>query len=412
MLMLLLVIVMPIEGVLALQIDNVQLQNFDDDSTGVGWETNEVTNATVFWGQGTLADQSLSSTVKGYRHYLDMSTLPNDNYSYVVQSCTDELCIQSERGEFTAGADQEPPFLDVEVASAVTEGRVDIIGSTEPFSEIRIIVNGEVQRRIANVGETGDIRFVGVVLSQAQNTVAVWAKDPAGNEYEQIFTVTVDDKAPEVSVNNFKPIVTGNELTLSGNVNEWVNMEFFVGLEEDNVAPLRVQGTSVTKLGQNVVDLKWDDVGADDLLHYAVYRDGRRIGLPTDPLFSDTTAASKINYAYRVSGVDRSCNEGGLSDTMNVQTPEGGNENPALPIELSHQCEEGAGGIEVNGAWSQTLTLQPGPNKITIIATDIAGNKFVFTNTTVYDSTPPVILTHNLGGLSPSYIKDLNYYRK
>ncbi|MFQ5620856.1 MAG: D-alanyl-D-alanine carboxypeptidase family protein [Candidatus Nanoarchaeia archaeon] len=316
--------------------------------------------------------------------------------------------MQSERGEFTAGADQEPPFLDVELAEAVTEGRIDVLGFTEPFSEVRVILNGNIARRVRSVGETGEVRFIGLALPLKTNTVVVQAFDPAGNQYEKTFNVIVDDKAPNIVISNFRPIITSDKITLKGTTDEFVTMEFFVGLEEDKVAPKRVKNLrAISPLGQNVVTLQWDDVEEEDFLEYNVFRDGMRIALVSGTEYKDVTVASGEGYKYRVSATDKSCNEGGLSDTLNVQTTEGGNENVTAPDEVESQCTKSVDTMDVAGSWQKELTLQPGPNTITIIAKDKAGNKFVYTNTTTFDSVPPIILEHNLGGLSPSYIKDV-----
>ncbi|MBI4140342.1 hypothetical protein HY485_00750, partial [Candidatus Woesearchaeota archaeon] len=92
---------------------------------------------------------------------------------------------------------------------------------------------------------------------------------------------------------------------------------FYAFKTADVAPPPQVTGLKASA-AQNEVLLSWDNVNATDFDHYAVYRNRNKIATTTTNSFNDLIAVN-ADISYKVSAVDKSGNEGPLSDTVIVQ---------------------------------------------------------------------------------------------
>jgi len=292
--------------------------------------------------------------------------------------------------------------LDISAPRYSKSTRVDITGTTAPDAQLEVLVNNK-KVRTSSADSQGNIALNNVPLDSIDNTVKVKATDSFGNTAEKTAQVTIDRKPPTIQITQAPDAVVSTTATISGTVDEPVTLYYDSKSTADLTAPPRITGMTATKVEANLVEIQWGPSADQDLLEYAVYRDGKRIGVTNNPSYSDNTASSDVTYVYAASAVDQNCNEGQKSLGLTVTTLEGGNPQ-AEPADTKLSCEKDTPSRQVTDQFTITVPVGAGNNEVTLNAIDAGGNSAKITKNIVYDIGPPSFVSTNLQGLGPSYI--------
>ena len=131
---------------------------------------------------------------------------------------------------------------------------------------------------------------------------------------EQTYEANVDN-APAIINVSVEPVVTTSGLTAKIRVSEPVNLTIERAKPTDD-KPLRPTELEQVSVSANQAEIKWEAV--DDVLEYAVYRDGTRIAIvsPTSTEYQDNTVGAGKNYQYQVASVSEQCVESDQSDIV------------------------------------------------------------------------------------------------
>ncbi|MEM4282594.1 MAG: hypothetical protein QW559_00505 [Candidatus Woesearchaeota archaeon] len=374
-----------------------------ETTTVIIWVTDEPAT-TMLW-YGTARAENLAQDGKlTTDHRLSIPTEKGKVYRFVIGAC-DELrnCANTTEQGFVGGS--TAAFLFVEVPSFVQENRIDIGGNTTPYAAVEVFVNGELKRKDVNIGADGKFFFRSVPLTLAENNITIKAIDKAGNTVSQSFTTTIDAEPPIIELANVSEAVTEPRILIKGRTNEPVTLHFSKQKVLDKLAPVRVSGLKAEERAS--VELSWEPNKEEDLLEYAVYRNGKRIAVTRTPSYTDTNVEPGVSYAYRVSAVDTSCNEGGLSDSVEITTVYGQEAVGEVP-EVQFTCTPQETTKELGvGEFDIEIPLEEGLNSIKLRFTDRAGNSVEFAKGVIVDTQPPQILETNIDRLSPSYSPDV-----
>lgn len=160
---------------------------------------------------------------------------------------------RNENGNVDSISPVSPIFTDV--PAAVKNDSIDISGLAEPFSTVKIYVNGpEIQSTLADLG--GAFIFKNIKLIDGKNTIFSKSIDKSGNESEksEILTIVKDKDAPDLVIDSPKDGNTvknfDKRVLIKGHVNEKstvkinnhlvilksdFSFEFFLGVNEGNV---------------------------------------------------------------------------------------------------------------------------------------------------------------------------------
>jgi len=191
---------------------------------------------------------------------------------------------------------------------------------------------------------------------------------------------------------------------LNATVDELVEVSIKVTGQEDIKAPAKVQGLTNGTIGTNTIELVWIKNEEPDLSGYSLFRDQKRITTVKDPKFQDQFLDSNKTYRYEVAAADKHCNEGPKSSPVFIKTIEGGRilNTTAEEVNLTCQNVRYSKKFNVSGPFLESINLGPEDNVIYITFKDKAGNKVKYKNYTLYDTTPPRIISTNLAHLTPS----------
>lgn len=382
---------------------DVKPSSFGDTTTTLSWKTNEPATTVVYFGETSL--QAVTDTALVSEHVLTVPTQQGRTYTVIVSGC-DAFgnCANATPLTVLAGAQNGLPPLTADVPRFVNENRVTVRGTTRPFAKIEIFSDG-VKRHTLTAAGDGSFVAANVLLSAAETTIKIVVTDVLGNAISQEYPITIDNVPPKVTIQALPAVAPGTPLTVSGMTDEPVTILYEVKRAFDTEAPDRVSGLAVASVKANEVVLKWNPSEADDVFEYAVYRDGVRVGVAQAASFVDSTNA-KSTYEYRVSAVDKSCNEGALSESVLVQTPSGSTVEGS-PKEVDLACASDAQSVEADGAFSFAVDLAEGDNQLKISAADKANNRQDFLKTVRLDHTPPQFIETNLDKISPTYIPEV-----
>lgn len=101
----------------------------------------------------------------------------------------------------------------------------------------------------------------------------------------------------------------------------------------DRVPPTTPTGLAATVVGDTRVDLSWlpssDDVEVE---RYGIFRDGVRVGISTEPMFSDIGAIPGTVHTYHVVAYDAAGNRSAPSESVTVAMPGAGAAATFLPV--------------------------------------------------------------------------------
>ena len=394
----------PLQDTTAPVFFNFSFPEFTDQSTTVSWRTDDPSSSTV-WVKETGNYQRIDDATPKTTHRLTIPTTLRREYTVIAMSCnSDNLCTNSTETKFSAGSDKTPPALELIIPAKVSENKVLVSGKTDHNAAISMVVNGQ-SLRSGSADAQGLFRVPNVPLNRLENTVQVIARDLAGNTQQKSAIVRIDAVPPRLQVTQFSPVLAQGEFRISARVNEPVNVTIFVNVQADTISPRRVTGVETLAIDPGRIVIGWKPVIDVDVLEYAVYRDNILVGTSKERSFVDETAPSATLVGYRVSAIDRSCNEGPRSDTFEVRIPTGPTSAPPQPLSLS--CKRAVAEFSTDGDFVRTIPLQQGNNQVVLVVEDAAGNRVTYTNTTIFDNVPPRIEHLNIDDLSPTYIREV-----
>ncbi|MBI4451782.1 fibronectin type III domain-containing protein [Candidatus Woesearchaeota archaeon] len=379
---------------------NISIVELADDTTTIAWNTDVPATTVIYFGTPDIVDVREDSELTT-RHEAVLTTTAGASYKFIAASCNAEACRNSTVQGFVAGTGIAPN-LTADIPRYAKADRIDVRGTSKPFSKLTLSVNGAKQRALDVEGD-GSFTFIGVHLPQNENELLLEAVDQSAASSQATYKVTIDAVPPKLLLTPIPKFAKEPALLLKGNVSEAAKITWTVSSAKDAAAPQKVKGLSTKDVTETSVTFSWEPSNATDLREYAIYRDGKRIATSTAAEFIDTLISNKT-YRYRVSAVDASCNEGALSESLVVATKPGGFGSETLTDAINITCEALEDAIDVEaGPVELSVQLQEGKNTVRITATDAAGNKAVMENMTTLDTSPPVFLENNLDRLSPSY---------
>lgn len=385
-----------------------------ETTAAISWTTNEASTSKIYYGETTDLGNEVSVGGMLTQHNVQLTDLTNNTqYFYIANSCDAySNCANSSLLSFVAQyADTTPPFINATIPALYGSSQLDISGRTKQYTTVQLYQNDALKRALTT-DYNGTFLFSAVVLDPAvvPNTIRLHAKDAAGNENDASYNITVDLTYPYLDIAPIPPISPIQTLTVNGTVDKNSTIKFYVSLESfDTTPPPAVENVSQSIVTASSIKITWNPVNATDLSKYAVYRsDVGRIATAFANSFTDVLVSTNKTYAYQVSAIDASENEGQKSAMIYITTLPGGSVITQLPtvVELDIITPQTILN-NVHGNFSTGLNLQNGYNKIKIEATDNIGHITTQENITLFDPNPPVIVENNLGALSPSYIPDV-----
>ncbi|MBI2101695.1 hypothetical protein HYT53_03705 [Candidatus Woesearchaeota archaeon] len=383
-------------------ITSVDILPVADTTARATWLTDENATTIVLYGTNRT-DKIKSSTQLVTNHSIVIDGLvKNTRYIFIVKSCdASGNCANSSGRNFTAGRDITPPFINASIPRFVNRRVIDIVGSTEPFSSVSLFVNdmGIPKRSLSGneVGSSGRFVFSQIQLNN-DNIVKITVADKSGNRNQKIFEVSVDTEKPVVQLDDIPSLTSKQNLTISGFVNEQALIKVFVDAKaNDTAVPSRIAGLNATRIGQNFVELHWDESKDKDFSHYVVYREDSSPIALTKPanfnLFIDALVDSGKTYTYEVSAVNNFANEGPKSGPVAATTLKGGAIlNLKYPeVDILEDFRKPVLVLNGSGVFNFGIRLNKGDGNyfIKLVFEDRAENSVVFERNVVLDTKKP-----------------------
>jgi hypothetical protein len=295
--------------------------------------------------------------------------------------------------------------LEVFVSPFSKSKYVDVNGTTAPNARLEYFI-GPTKVKVSRAKEDGSFVTTRIpMIKKGENDLLVKAsiEDKAA---QKSFTVDYDPVPPVLNVSAIPEFTTRASLEVHGDVSEPVFVRYTSYPKKDTDAPPEIRGLEMREIKENQVTMAWIPSDALDLLEYAVYRDGKRIGVARSAIFVDNDVASGKEYQYRVAAVDTSCNEGVKSAPKKAVTPPGGDVlEKAVEMELS--CVPAYKTLETAVPFDITVSLEAGGNVVEIMASDKAGNTARIEKFVTVDTGPPQFITTNLETIGTTYIPEI-----
>jgi len=382
----------------ALSINNVEVTRIEDTSAIISWVTDKNATSAVYYGLNNALDQVKEDSRLGTNHSLSITGLSKGGkYSYKTGSCYgNDSCVNSSKGEFETGVDIVPPTIDAAIPEFHNKNKMDIEGSVEPNSIVKLYVNDMLAAaRVLDRQETSDGKFTfrNVALRQS-NTIKIWAQDQAQNANEATYKVVVDTQEPVVTLEDI-PSATKN-ITIKGTVDEQVMMNVYLKSGEEKV-PGKSTGLQAVA-SNNSVDLSWNKSEENEFSHYVVYRDDVGAIAKTKPAsynsYKDVLVNNGESYIYQVSAINEFGKEGAKSDSVTVSISGGqtGLPKPDLITDIAGGSRKLELSQNVSGSFSTSITLQKdGIYTLQIEFVDKALNTVLIEKSINFDTKPPEI---------------------
>ncbi len=383
---------------------HVDADKITDTTAEIRWITDENSTSVVYYGLNQAFNKIAEVEGLTLNHSVTVTQLlKGNNYIYKVSSCDSRNnCVNSTANEFEAGADRTPPVIDTTLPNFYNKKRIDIIGSVEPYSRLRLYVNDMLLAvRALDRDETseGTFEFYNIELDNS-NVIKIWAQDKAGNVNSESYNVVVDMKDPIVSLGDILRIHSKKNFTISGSVNEQVTMNVYLkGGEETE--PSRITGLKANA-GNNSVELSWDKSGDKDFNHYVVYRDDIGAIAITEPSsynsYEDILVNDGQSYTYRVSAVNRFGRQGPRSDpaTALISGGKTGLPKPEEIADVIGQSLKATLSMNVSGSFSTSIRLkEDGQYSLKIEFIDRALNTVLIEKGIYLDTKEPEIKITN-----------------
>ncbi|MEK6983979.1 MAG: fibronectin type III domain-containing protein [Nanoarchaeota archaeon] len=384
-------------------ISDVDALQITDTSARIKWLTNENSTTIVLYGVNKT-DKTKSSDALETNHSIIIDGLTkNSNYTFTVKSCDKaKNCVNSSGHSFAAGKDIIVPFINLTLSRFVNRRVIDIKGSTEPFSSVALFVNNLniPKRSLSNneVGSSGKFVFSQIQLEQ-DNVIKIAIADKAGNKNERTFEVGVDTQHPSVELNEIPSRISKPNLTVKGIVNEPVKVRVFADANiNESSMPSKITRLNATKIGQNSVELHWDESKDKDFSHYAVYRSDTGAIAVTRPanfnLYPDVLVDSGKSYTYEISAVNVFGNEGPKSEPITVTPLKGGQTLNLKPpeVDILEDFRKPILATNVSGNFEFGIMLKgDAAYNLKLIFDDRADNSVIIEKSVVLDTKKPEI---------------------
>lgn len=266
--------------------------------------------------------------------------------------------------------DQTEPMAPT--ASQVTDQSTSITGTSEPFSTVVILKEGEVLTQSA-VGEDGNYE-ASISKQPANSTLELFARDLANNESAKTLITVKDVTAPTVFVNP----VTNKSTSITGTSNE--------------------DGRIVVKNGSQIINSGMMTAGKTFTITIPAQKEGITLSL----LASDAAG----NLASPISTV--------VKDVIAPVSPQVNKVGDNVK-EVTSKAESGAtvkvfagtkqlGYAASNGTFKVVIPIQKAGTVLSVKAYDPAGNVSTETRVTVTDVTAPAKPVINVIKNTTSYV--------
>ena len=384
-------------------LSNVDALSITDTTARITWLTDENSTTIVFYGINKT-DKTKSSSELVTNHSIVIDGLAKKtNYVFIAKSCDASNNCANLSKNFTAGKDTTLPFISLSTPRFVNRRIVDLIGSTEPFSQITLFVNDMnlPKRSLGNseIGNSGKFVFSQVQLEQ-DNFLKLVAVDKSGNRNQKIFEVSVDTQEPIVQLDAIPPLTSKTNLSVKGFVNEQVLIKVFLEAKaNESAVPSKITGFNATKIGKNFVELHWDESKDKDFSHYVVYREDASPIATTKPanfnLYIDALVDSGRSYTYQVSAVNIFANEGPKSEPITATTLNGGATLGIKPpdVDIFEDFRKPLMILNGSGSFNFGVKLGNGDGDyfIKLIFEDRAGNSVVIEKNVNLDTKKPEV---------------------
>ena len=379
------------------KINNIDIVDVKDNSGTITWNTNENSTSVVYyWIDSSVSIFKLDQLTMNHSVVLT-NLVKGKTYNFIASSCdSSNNCVNSSVSSFEAGIDIVPPKINASIAKFFNKRSIDIFGTTEPFSSVKLFVNDlnfPVRALDKNEVPLGKFKFSGIFL-QKENVIKISVVDKAGNLNEAIYRISVDTEDPVVVLDNIPGIVSKSNVSVVGAVNEPVFISIFLRAGEES-APKIITGLNATII-ENSVKLEWEESESNDFSHYVVYRkDIGPIAL-TQPISYNTYTDLLVNkgreYTYFITAVNKFGRESEKSDPITVKILDGRNDikNPAQIDTLI--LEKPLIKINASGSFSESVKLgKDDTYTLTIEVIDRAKNRVIFERTIRKDTKAPDI---------------------
>ena len=381
-------------------ISGIDILPLTDTTARVTWITDENSTTIVLFGINKT-DKIKSLADMAANHSIVIEGLQkNIVHTFAVKSCdASGNCANSSSQIFTAGRDTAIPPINLNLPRFINRKVIDIIGSTKSFSSVTLFVNNmNIPLRslsVNEVGSSGKFAFNQIQLLQ-DNVIKIVVVSRFGIKNQKIFEVGIDAETPVVQMNDVPSLTSKAQLPINGTVNEQVTIKVFVDAHIDAVVPTpsKIEGVGAAKIGQNSVELHWNQSNDKDFSHYVVYREDASPIAVTKPanfnLFIDALVDSGKTYTYEVSQVNVFANEGPKSDPVTVQTLKGGpilNLKPPQ-VDTLEDFRKPAVITNSSGKFNFVVKLDKGDGtyNLKLVFTDKADNNLILEKTVTLDS--------------------------
>ncbi len=252
--MMFLVVTLPMA--MALEISNVRVENIQQTSADIAWETDQPADGYVSYGVQQEQLETIGDAIPQQEHRFTLrNLLPEMTYFFTVQS---NEVVNDRGGSFhsftTLPPDREAPTINVTIPPRVQGEKIDITGTTEADADVSLTVNGQIVRTVT-ADELGSFSFSDIVLVRnEENTITLEARDAAGNSGSFTATVFADVEPPVISLRALPEVVAESTLPVKATISEESTIQLFVN--DRSVAEL--QGTAVDQQvdlqeGDNVI---------------------------------------------------------------------------------------------------------------------------------------------------------------
>ncbi|MBS3131056.1 hypothetical protein J4212_01370 [Candidatus Woesearchaeota archaeon] len=385
-------------------ISSVSVADTAETSAKIIWVTDEDSTSSLYYGPNSTINQIKESKTLSKNHSILLQNLfKNWDYSFKVGSCDSKNnCANSSIQKFKTGKDVKNtliPIFNVSIPRYANSKNIDILGTVEPSSEVRVYVNNFASPvRFLDSGKTanGKFSFFSVALEK-ENKVRVEAKDKSGSKKQLTFDVSVDTEKPNVVLGDIPSTTSKKNISIVGNADEQVQIDIYLTAAESTSAPPQIKNLRA-EVGNNSVDLGWDVSNISNFNYYIIYR--KDVGpIATNPSKSynslkDILVNSGESYTYQVSAVNLIGKEGEKSDPIAVNIPSGGRTNLEKPPVkgISKDARQLKKSLNATGTFSMSVVLaDDGRYSLRIEITDRAGNKETIEKEIILDTLPPKI---------------------
>jgi fibronectin type 3 domain-containing protein len=380
------------------EITDINIVDIKDSSARIIWLTSSSSNSIVYFGANNILDNREELPALTTNHSIVLSNLIKGvSYDFVLSSCDQaNICVNSSRLSFEAGFDIIPPLINATLPKFVNKGVIDISGTTEPFSSVKLFINDlNFPKRALDSSETstGKFEFANVQL-QKENVIKILVTDKGGNLNDATLRVSVDTEKPTVVLDELPKVTSKKNISIVGLVDEFVTINFFLRSGKDEI-PERIANLKAAT-GENSVVLDWDEIKDSEFSHYIIYREDVGPIAITNPssynTFTDLLVNKDVQYRYQVSAVNNFGREGVKSDPVAVKLIDGRSDvakpNPIDKLLISDPTLT----INTSASFSESLKLtKDGDYSLAIEVLDRAKNRVLVEKSFKLDTKAPDI---------------------